>query len=309
MAMTMVDRMCVFALERSWRLYSHAFMRVGVQTRTGRVQIPIMRAIGLNNLRFTAQEERFVGLLDFLIHERPGTVIDVGANIGRFLLYVMEVDRRTPYVGCEPNLDCSSYVETLIRANGLQDHAILPIGLSDAPAIRELLLNDEFDVCATAVANFYTTDKFRNRKQICMDTGDHVLANLGVAPISLIKIDVEGGELEALRGLIRTLRTHRPFLIVEIAPYAHLLDARTSAAAEQNRRDVAAFRKRRIKELEAFLRDELYRPFKIEDGSRLLALDSLDPGSSIDLSEMDYLCVPEEASGEIIGRLLAYKSA
>lgn len=71
----------------------------------------------------------------------------------------------------------------------------------------------------------------------------------------------------------------------------------------------ALFRKRRIAELEAFLRAIRYRVFKIENGDRLIAREALDPGGSTDLMERDYLCVPDESSGGVATELRARPSA
>jgi len=45
---------------------------------------------------------------------------------------------------------------------------------------------------------------------------DEILTELGVERVDFIKIDVEGSELEVLRGLTRTLKRYRPKVVVEI---------------------------------------------------------------------------------------------
>ena len=45
---------------------------------------------------------------------------------------------------------------------------------------------------------------------------DEILQRIDSPPVSLIKIDVEGGELGVLRGGIETLRKHRPAILCEI---------------------------------------------------------------------------------------------
>jgi FkbM family methyltransferase len=58
----------------------------------------------------------------------------------------------------------------------------------------------------------------------CPGAGDHVkmpvrvetLDSFGIAPVSFIKIDVEGHELSVLRGAIKTLKESRPVLLVEV---------------------------------------------------------------------------------------------
>lgn len=45
------------------------------------------------------------------------------------------------------------------------------------------------------------------------DTIDSLFRN---TPVSLIKMDIEGGEIEAIKGAMVTLKEHRPLLVVEI---------------------------------------------------------------------------------------------
>ncbi|MEM0500508.1 MAG: FkbM family methyltransferase, partial [Candidatus Korarchaeota archaeon] len=45
---------------------------------------------------------------------------------------------------------------------------------------------------------------------------DEVIDQLKVKKVNLIKIDVEGAELEVLEGLARTLEKYRPTVIVEV---------------------------------------------------------------------------------------------
>lgn len=50
---------------------------------------------------------------------------------------------------------------------------------------------------------------------IDVTTLDDYLAQSPVPKVDLIKVDIEGAELPFLRGAEQTLRTHRPFLIIE----------------------------------------------------------------------------------------------
>ncbi len=47
--------------------------------------------------------------------------------------------------------------------------------------------------------------------------GDDVLAEIGVSPISLIKVDVEGFEPFVFQGLVQTLKKDRPIIMMEMS--------------------------------------------------------------------------------------------
>jgi hypothetical protein len=51
--------------------------------------------------------------------------------------------------------------------------------------------------------------------RVPVETGDALLTRLGVCDVDLIKIDVEGHELETLRGLRDTIANRRPVVAME----------------------------------------------------------------------------------------------
>jgi len=48
---------------------------------------------------------------------------------------------------------------------------------------------------------------------------DDYVASKGIKRVDVIKLDIEGNELAALRGAEQTLRTFRPCLVFEVNPY------------------------------------------------------------------------------------------
>src|SRR6185369_6433734 len=71
-------------------------------------------------------------------------------------------------------------------------------------------------------------------RTIPTDTVDSMVAELGLSNVRLMKVDVEGHELSALRGAEQTLRTQRPRVLF-------VFDATTYAAAGVAWRDIASF--------------------------------------------------------------------
>jgi len=51
-------------------------------------------------------------------------------------------------------------------------------------------------------------------------TVDQYLSEAGLEKCALIKLDVDGHECSVLRGAKQTLMRSRPFLVMELAPYA-----------------------------------------------------------------------------------------
>ncbi len=81
-------------------------------------RIPIIRGIGDQNAFMT--EMWMVEVLKRLLPLKPGTFIDVGANIGQTLLKLRAVSQSTPYLGFEPNPACAAYMQELILANNFE---------------------------------------------------------------------------------------------------------------------------------------------------------------------------------------------
>jgi hypothetical protein len=112
--------------------------------------------------------------------------------------------------------------------------------------------------------------------------GDAALAALRVGPVGVIKIDVEGAELEVVRGLEGTLRADRPHVICEVLPSFGEGDARWS------------FRKPREDELLARMFALGYRMFRILPDGQAVALETIEPHRDAALT--NYAFVRREAA-------------
>lgn len=281
------DTLRIAAARRSWTLYKYQNTVVTMRFGSRRIRIPIFDRIGLYNVALDDRDLRFAALLRRLLSGRAGTVIDVGANIGQFMLRLLVADPQRAWIGFDPLISCCNYVEHVIRENRLTRHTILPLGLADRPGIVSLYYSDDTDVSASAVDGFYSDQHARLHRPIVVERGDDVLRRLDAdAAVALLKIDTEGGEHEVLEGFDATIARCRPLLIVEVAPYAHVANPA-----------VRALREERIRRLDALLKGLGYALHRIRNGDGLEAVgDRLDPGSSTDLVDMDYLGVPSESA-------------
>jgi FkbM family methyltransferase len=183
---------------------------------------------------------------------RPGmTVIDVGANVGQMTLELaLLVGAAGKVLSIEPGRGNLVLLHRHVRGNGLQDR----VEIVEAACAETHGGEVDFFVAGDDVASVGSGHSLSGADAIqrgapgiavhvarCAKVSiDGLCAERGLTP-SLIKIDVEGGELAVLAGAKRTLATARPLMIVGFHPFA-FPDA--LAASEELRRvlDEAGYR-------------------------------------------------------------------
>ena len=144
-------------------------------------------------------------LLPLADHIRPGsTVLDVGAHIGSITVPMARLVGPAGRVyAFEPQRKIFSELVHNLRLNGLGQAVPLRYAVGAENAIVEMdpALTEEGRVAV---------GKGGDRAEL------RTLDSFGFSDVSLIKIDVEGFELEVLRGAEALIRRERPTLIVEI---------------------------------------------------------------------------------------------
>ena len=178
--------------------------------------IPIIQGNGEGNLY--SSEEWKIYLLDKLTKLKQGLFIDIGVNIGQTLIKLKSVDANYPYVGFEPNVNCAFYLKTLIKYNKWKNTSIIPIGIGNANEVLELNFHFGGDEeSASMIKNLRPNDPIVEKEFVSVFSFD-VIKFLFVKKVSIIKIDVEGYELEVLKGMSNFLKEQSPFIICEILP-------------------------------------------------------------------------------------------
>lgn len=221
---------------------------------------------------------------------RPGAFVDVGTNIGQTLidfLLIRHADER--YVGFEPNPNCAQMVSAIIEDNHITDATVAAVGLSDQNGLLELFVGqgDLTDKGGTLLRDIRPSKEVQSLRVACYRFDDAV-TDMGIDAIGLIKIDVEGAEMEVLEGMTGTLEQDRPPILCEVL--------HRNAAAD--RADYVA----RNHRLEQFIADRRYcirRIVRSADESHVEALietygfpDKVWTNES--LAECDYLLLPVE---------------
>ena len=184
----------------------------------------------MGGLKVGISGERF--LLDILKHFLPkldGAVVDVGVNIGQTLCKVKLADPNRRYYGFEPNAACHAYLEHLVRINAWTDVSIFPCGLSDRTTM--LRLHVSADRATDGLGSFLPSILPDGKRENHLSWVKHAAVftysevdNLVEERIALLKIDVEGTELEVVRGMAAAIQRDEPIVAIELIPDESLIE-------------------------------------------------------------------------------------
>jgi FkbM family methyltransferase len=140
---------------------------------------------------------------------KPGMVIvDVGSNVGYYsLISSYLVGGLGEVYSFDPSNYAYKKLNETIRENHITNIKLFNIGLSDHPEERELLLRDiALHSPSFCYGDEYPTTPIGTSKLITLDC---FAEEAGIDHIDLIKIDVEGMEMNILKGMTRLLQQNK----------------------------------------------------------------------------------------------------
>jgi FkbM family methyltransferase len=229
-------------------------------------------------------EEKLVVILRKVFRVQSGTFIDVGANIGQTLANVLKLEWDREYIGFEPQIRGCMFIQDLIMENGLKKKIILPIGLSNRTAVEKLKFNAPNDIAASFIDEYRPGGFYKDFSHILTMSGDDALELLGGPDVGIIKIDVEGAELEVMQGFSATLEVHKPYIFFEVLPHYLLM---TNAELDSTTRKI---REERHESISSFLHSANYELFQIRSADDIRKVDKLIADNRIGYN---YVAVPE----------------
>jgi len=166
-----------------------------------------------NALRNGGYEDDLHALSEGILRDKKdGVVLDIGANLGSYCIPLAKKHPHIKFCAFEPQRIVNYQLNANAIINGLENVHTHNFGLSDHKDIIELVMPDY-----TAEGNIgaFSIDKeVRENDYECLTKGDTekilllTLDSMSYKDIRLVKVDVEGHELEVIKGGIETLKAN-----------------------------------------------------------------------------------------------------
>lgn len=147
---------------------------------------------------------------DFIRLKKEPIVLDVGANVGHHSLFASTIATRVH--AFEPFPLVASKISEKITRNDISNITIHPTGLGESEQKLPYFPPTSNNL---GTGSFHKSSSTSTILEFQIVRGDDYLSSIGVPKVDFIKIDVEGFEVSALKGLAETIKCSRPVCFFE----------------------------------------------------------------------------------------------
>jgi FkbM family methyltransferase len=174
-----------------------------------------------NGLKFTGDRSILGMLYDQAVRNIYGkhfsvtnesVIVDAGAHQGTFSILMANSAKNGCIVAIEPIERNLLFLKHNLIINEATNVSVIPNGLWSSLKLKTFYLND-----SSAAHSAFAEDKVTHSLSVEVDTLDSILEKNKIKKVDFIKMNIEGAEIEALKGARKTL-TANP---VELAIDAH----------------------------------------------------------------------------------------
>lgn len=152
--------------------------------------------------------------------------IDIGANIGAHTLRMAELCGESGMVvAVEPTAWAFDKLTKNMALNPLLRPQIRAVQAFLGPSSERSL---PLEVCSSWPMNVSSNSKDARSEGRSYSTAgalptslDELVNQIGIPKVDLLKIDVDGHEIDVLAGAAKTLRRFKPAVVIELAPYVY----------------------------------------------------------------------------------------
>jgi FkbM family methyltransferase len=142
-----------------------------------------------------------------------GTFMDVGANIGWYSLHVAVRDPAARVLAVEPVPTSFRWLQAAVALNGVSNVECHQFAVGERTGTTVLYVDPSIAGAASAAPSEHR--ETADAVECSVVTLDGFVAE-HAATVDFLKLDIEGGELAALRGASRLLASQRPIVFAEM---------------------------------------------------------------------------------------------
>ena len=170
----------------------------------------------------------------FAQHLKEGDVFyDIGANVGFFSVIAAKLVGDTGKVyAFEPGKENTASIRHNAGLNKFEQIEVIEKAVSQTSGTAQLLLAQYSGGHASATAD--VPPDLAGEITVDLVSIDELIARQQIAPPNFVKVDVEGAELDVLKGMQETIKTYQPTIIYEV-------DDGDGTGYERKYRELAAF--------------------------------------------------------------------
>ncbi len=188
-------------------LFRHVFTKdetTTVLTKEGfRIAIPLNDQAAASILfehEYSPHEARMVKNLI----QHSSSFTDVGANLGYFSLLVLtHATEPYPVVSVDPNTNLCGLIRESMQLNGMPDENVIQAAVGESPGRVQFQVDPQCSSIAKVVDANASTDEDNS---VDVVTLDDIVPRTGGEKPPLVKIDVEGYEIQVLAGAKHVLQ-------------------------------------------------------------------------------------------------------
>lgn len=141
--------------------------------------------------------------------EKSSVMFDIGANIGLYSLVVASIpNNKSKIFAFEPVAENRKYIDKNISLNKLENIEIVPMAVGEKPGKLKLYL-------AENSIGTHSAGRVTDKNITITKTSIDSFSKLRNVVPDIIKIDIEGYEAYALEGGLKTIKKHKPTILIE----------------------------------------------------------------------------------------------
>ena len=178
-------------------------------------------------------------VLDYMADcAQPNTIVlDVGANVGVYAIPLAAAFRDVTVHAFEPNNVVAEKISENGRLNNLSNLVVHFSAVADSVGVGDFYQFDD-DISLSSL-NYHAAEIHGKPviRKVQIETIDHLFIGNSAQKISFIKIDVQGAELEVLRGACGVIRRDLPVILFEHED----MHFKTPVSAQEKKNAIAEF--------------------------------------------------------------------